>query len=70
MSVTDTTTDCAHSGSEAEACQEYPEFDLDWLIDDPVAPGRVTVTPADPESPTTEWLSVDVDVAVSLEEVQ
>ena len=70
MSVTDTTTDCTRSDSVTEACQEYPEFELDWLIDDPVAPERVTVTPAEPESPTTEWLSVDADVAVSLDEMQ
>jgi hypothetical protein len=69
MSATDAPTDCAHASCPEDACEESG-FGLDWLPDDPVTPERVTVAPADPESPATEWLSVDVAATVSLEAVR
>lgn len=45
-----------------------PAFELEAAYDDPENPGTVTVHPADPEDPTTEWLTIDVGFAVPIEE--
>ena len=48
-----------------------PEFELDCLFGDRDDPTEVTVFPAgDDGALSTQWLSVDIDHAVSLEEVR
>jgi hypothetical protein len=49
---------------------ELPAFDYRYLIDEAVEPVEVTVFPADPKDPVTEWVSMDVEHTVPLEEVR
>lgn len=71
MSVTDHHRICGTLGRPSDpACQHYPSFALDWAVDDPDAPNQVTVSPAAPDDPLTEWLSVDIDHAVPLDELR
>lgn len=43
-------------------------FDLESRFDDSANPTTVTITPAAPDDPTTEWLTIDAGVAVPIEE--
>jgi hypothetical protein len=45
-----------------------PTFDLESAYDDPDDPERVTISPENPEHPTTEWLTIDAGFAVPIEE--
>jgi hypothetical protein len=47
----------------------YPNFELSCLYDDDDDPSEVTVFPGK-ETSTTEWVTADVDSAVSLDEVR
>ncbi|WP_435063212.1 DUF7511 domain-containing protein [Halobaculum sp. EA56] len=53
---------------EGERLEELPEFDLRYLFDDGERPSSVTVYA--PESLETTWITVDADVAVSLDELR
>jgi len=66
MSVTEPGGDCVRDGD----CERYPRVGLDWFIDDPVDPTAITVTPAEPETPRTEWLSVPPGATVALEDAR
>lgn len=49
----------------------YPEFGLSWRYDDDEDPKEVTLFEGtEVGATTTEWLTVDVDAAVSLEDVR
>jgi hypothetical protein len=50
------------------ALEELPEFELRFLLDDGERPSSVTVY--SPEALETAWLTADVDVAVSLQDVR
>jgi len=66
MAVTDRHSDCGdpdHYGNPA--CETYPWFTLDWLVDDPNAPARLTVVS---DGPQTEWISVAIEAAIPIEE--
>jgi hypothetical protein len=73
---TDTSTSTGTSGCDRpgrggdRSLHELPTFDFRYLIDDEVSPAEVTVFPADPRDPVTEWLTVDTGTAVSLEDVR
>ena len=47
----------------------YPDFGLSCLYDDDDDPSEVTVFPGE-EMSTTEWVTADVDSAVSLDELR
>ncbi|QKY19721.1 hypothetical protein B4589_004745 [Halolamina sp. CBA1230] len=47
----------------------YPDFGLSCLYDDDENPSEVTVFPGE-EMSTTEWVTADVDSAVSLDELR
>ncbi|WP_435127766.1 hypothetical protein [Halobaculum sp. D14] len=47
---------------------DLPKFELRFLYDDGDQPRSVTVY--DPESLETSWVTVDVDAAVSLDDVR
>jgi len=65
--VTDRHSDCGDPDQYGNpACESYPWFDLDWLVDDPDAPSELTVV-ADEET-TTAWLSADIQAAIPIEE--
>jgi len=57
----------ADDGGDAPV-EEPVGFDLRAAYDDPDDPETVTIHPADPEEPTTEWLTIDADLAVPVEE--
>ena len=53
------------------ALEEYPEFELSYLLDDDDDPNEVTVFPkAESEDLATEWVSIDVNAAVALEDAR
>ncbi|MFB6127355.1 MAG: hypothetical protein ABEJ79_08715 [Halolamina sp.] len=54
---------------DGSALEEYPEFELSYLLDDD--PDEVTIFPGEgTEDLGTEWVSVDVDAAVALEDAR
>lgn len=55
-----------HSGDLLES---YPDYGLTCLYDDADDPAEITVFPGE-EMSTTQWLTADVDSAVSLEDVR
>lgn len=54
-------------GDSDETQVSYPLFDLSYDVDDPADPSEVTVY-ADGTS-TTQWISIDIDHAIALEDV-
>jgi hypothetical protein len=57
--------------SPAPDLADLPEFELDCLFDNRDDPTEVTVFPAgDDGTLSTQWLSVDIAHAVSLDEVR
>lgn len=56
---------------DGSALEEYPEFGLSYLLDDEDDPSEVTIFPGEgAEDLATEWVSVDVDAAVALEDAR
>jgi len=53
-----------------EQLDATPQFELEWLYDDADDPSQVTVFPRDTERSATEWISVDCDSAIPLDEVR
>ncbi|GAB7012589.1 DUF7511 domain-containing protein [Halolamina salina] len=53
----------------ADPLASYPEFGLSCLYDDDDDPSEVTLFPGE-EMSTTEWVTADVDSAVSLDELR
>lgn len=51
------------------AIDELPTFELDCGFDDPDDPEEVTIFAPDSEAVTTNWLSIDIRYAVSLDDV-
>jgi len=69
MSITEKHSDCGDPDQYGNpACESYPWFDLDWMVDDPDAPSELTVRP-DKET-MTMWISIDPDHAVAIEELR
>jgi hypothetical protein len=56
--------------SQQTHLEELPQFDLEYLFDDDDDPTEVTVFSDDPESLSTQWITVDRQHAVPLEEVR
>jgi hypothetical protein len=56
--------------SQPTHLEELPQFDLEYLFDDDDDPTEVTVFADDPESLSTQWITVDRSAAVPLEEVR
>jgi hypothetical protein len=56
--------------SQSAHLEELPQFDLEYLFDDDDSPTEVTVFADDPESLSTQWITIDRDCAVPLEEVR
>ena len=52
-----------------ELLASYPEFGLSCLYDDDDDPSEVTLFPGT-EMSTTEWVTADLDSAVSLDEIR
>lgn len=48
--------------------EDRPTFELTARFDDAVEPSEVTVYPSTSDNPTTEWLTIDAEYALSLEE--
>lgn len=47
---------------------ELPEFDLEFLVDDPVDPATVTIyTANETVDITTHWITIDADHAIALD---
>lgn len=60
-----------HETHPGDLLASYPEFGLNYLVDDEDDPSEITVFPGeDGELSTTEWLTADVENAVALEEVR
>jgi len=53
----------------ASPLNDLPQFDLDYELDDPVAPTEVTVYEADARDDTTNWITVAVADAIDLVDV-
>lgn len=69
MSITEDHSDCGDPDRYGNpACETYPWFDLDWMVDDPDAPSELTIHPDD--ETTTAWISVDSAHAVAIEELR
>ncbi|WP_262178821.1 hypothetical protein [Haloarcula laminariae] len=49
------------------ACETYPWFALDWVVDDPDAPSVLTIVPGTGDS-RTAWLSADIQAAIPIAE--
>lgn len=49
---------------------EYPEFELDFLVDDPLDPYEITIYSAGKDASLTHWISGSFDLAVPLESVR
>lgn len=65
MSVTE------RHGDEGIALEEFPEFELSYLLDDSDDPREVTLFPGEgTDDLATEWLSADVDTAVPIEDAR
>jgi hypothetical protein len=64
-----TTDDTSEPGWIETAESTTPTYELTFAYDDPSDPSTVTVYPEDDPDRTT-WLSVDVDHAVSVEDVR
>lgn len=47
-----------------------PTFELDSRFDDSLDPEEVTVFPGDAATPTTEWLTIDAEYTVPLDDVR
>lgn len=59
------------STADGVPVHELPAFELRWRFDDEDAPTEVTVfSPADGADVTTAWLTMDVDHAVRVDEIQ
>lgn len=56
--------------SQSTHLEELPQFDLEYLFDDDDSPTEVTVFADDPEALSTQWITVDRNCAVPLEEVR
>ncbi|ESP88929.1 hypothetical protein [Candidatus Halobonum tyrrellensis] len=54
--------------AEPSGLEQFPEFDLSYLLDDGESPGAVTVY--DPDAPDARWVSADVSGAVPLEQLR
>jgi len=52
------------------ALHELPDFDLEYLFDDDDDPSEVTVFVDNAAALSTNWITVDADHAVALEEVR
>lgn len=64
MSITD------RHASDAEPASHQP-VELGWRYDDADAPREITVYPADGSTEVlTQWLTVDIDTAVELEDMR
>lgn len=61
------TTDDRLAGPDRDA---LPEFELEYLYDDPEDPSKVTVFPTESDSPETEWVLTDYETAVSLRDIR
>lgn len=46
-----------------------PEFELEYIWDDPDDPSKVTVFSTENNNPETEWLMADQDTVVPLSDV-
>jgi hypothetical protein len=57
-------------GPTAAELDTAPDFDLEYLFDDPQNPSEVTITTTDTEQSVTQWVTVDRSTAVPLEEVR
>ncbi|MDS0282340.1 hypothetical protein [Haloarcula onubensis] len=65
MAVSDRHSDCGNPDRYGNpACETYPWFDLDWVVDYPDAPSVLTITGPSP----TAWLSADIRAAIPIEE--
>ena len=49
---------------------DLPEFELEFLFDDDEDPSEVTVFVDEPAALSTNWITVDVENAVPLEEIR
>jgi len=68
MAVTDRHSDCGDPDRYGNpACETYPWFALDWVVDDPDAPSVITIVPGTGDSQTA-WLSADIQAAIPIEE--
>lgn len=56
--------------SQPTHLEELPQFDLEYLFDDDDDPTEVTIFADDPESLSTQWITVDRSSAIPLEEVR
>lgn len=53
-----------------EALTNYPDFDLNCLIDDETDPHEVTIFAPASTDITTHWITIDIDAAVALDDVR
>lgn len=54
---------------ESTRLETAPDFELSFAVDDEDDPSEVTVFPEDGSTPTTTWITIDVEHAVDLEDV-
>lgn len=56
--------------SSTDSLEELPEFELSYLYDEQDEPGEVTIFPESKKYDiSTNWITVDVNCAVRLDEV-
>lgn len=56
--------------SSAEPIEDVPEFELEYLYDDPVDPSELTIFAPTEDRLATEWITVDRSAAVPIEVVR
>jgi hypothetical protein len=67
MSTTEQGTDAAHGAPQLYA--DFPQYGLTCVVDDADEPTEVTLFPEDElERVYTQWISVDAEFAIPLEE--
>jgi len=50
--------------------RETPEFELEYLYDDPSSPSELTIFSPDTRRLATEWVTVDRSSAVRLDQIR
>ncbi|MDY6817811.1 MAG: hypothetical protein SVG88_04040 [Halobacteriales archaeon] len=69
MSITDRTND--RNASQENVVDTPPEFELEYLYDDPDDPAEVTIfLDADEADLSTHWITIDRSSAVPIEDTR
>lgn len=62
--------DTANATPSIARLRETPEFELEWLYDDPSSPSELTIFSPESRRLATEWVTVDRSAAVRLDRIR